>query len=139
MMSRSQKDAVPSSSVTIDGAGGRHLELSTFDAETTFKTIDCWIYEGSAGNSLIEGTVTAAGIDEWLQTLVPSRDGQQPLAGLRLIVGHQIPDQKAPLKGLVRDAELQSLIDTIMGSSGGVTARLCSDGFDRGKNFPLDP
>jgi hypothetical protein len=134
--SESQRGAVEPP--TIGGTNGDHLEQPTVDTETTFNTIDCWIYEGIANNNPINKTVSSSEIDAWLQTPVPSKNGQQPMAGLRLIIGSQTANQKllftkTHLQGLVKDASLQSLIYEIMRGSVGVTARLCLEGSDPGK------
>jgi hypothetical protein len=139
--SESQGEAVKSPTIGIDGTNGDHLEQPTVNTETTFNTIDCWIYEGIANNNRINGTVSGSEIDAWLQRPVPSNNGQQLMAGLRLIIGSQTANQKllftkTHLQGLVKDASLQSLIYEIMRGSVGVTARLCSEGSDPGKVLP---
>lgn len=141
--SEPQSEAVEPPTIVsgIDGTKGDQLEQPTGNTETTFNAIDCWIYEGTVDNNPTNEIVSGSEIDAWLQTPVPSNNGQQPMAGLRLIIGTQTANQKLPftkthLRGLVKDASLQSLIYDIMRGSVGVTARLCSEGSDPGKVLP---
>ena len=138
----SQRESVESPTIGIDGTNDDHLEQATVSTEIIFNTIDCWIYEGIGNNNRINGTVSGSEIDAWLQRPVPSNKGQQPMAGLRLIIGSQTANQKllftkTHLQGLVKDANLQSLIYEIMRGSVGVTARLCSEASDSGKVLPM--
>jgi hypothetical protein len=141
MMSQYSDSQREAPTIGIDGANGDHHEQPTVNTETNFNTIDCWIYEGIANNNLTNGTVSGSGIDAWLKTPVPSNNGQQPMAGLRLIIGSQTANQKLPftethLQHLVKDVSLQNLIYKAMQGSIGVTARLCSEGLDLGKVLP---